>query len=264
MRYLSLLTLLLSTFLFYSSLTAQEQVDTYKKAVDDINCALAKKMLISFERASLAKNITACTYEVINRETNKIIENQTKGYKQEILNITSRINQYKTKIDNPSEYLVFESNLDELSAFSKESFEGICNKYAKPTNSVCRDYDKNSDLLDQELTNIVNSALISIGKKTYGGEKANNRTPKTEPKTEEKKEVKPKETKSSKDSKVQDTNSAESGGNSSSLASIVSTIILVLLIAAVGWLYKEQQELKEQLEDIRMMLRVFNRNKPES
>jgi len=261
----SVTLLLMMTALFIHSLAfAQGQLDTYKKAVDNINCAAAKKMLTSFERGFLAKNINTCSYEVIVREVKKIQENQTKGYKQEILNIVATINGYKNGIDNPSEYLVFENALDELAAYANEDYGKLCNKYAKPTNSVCRDFEKSNAQLTREIAGIVNKALLEIGKNTYGGDKAKERIPVDEPKTtaatggeSDNETPAVKETETIKDEPA--TTTGNSSG--SSLAAIVSTIVLVLLIAAVGWLYKEQQELKEQLEDIRMMLRVFNQKK---
>lgn len=256
-------TILLTAVLIAASAQAQVQVEVYKKAVDDINCTMAKKMLVSFERASFARNINDCRYETIVREIKKVQENRTKGYKQDILDMVSKVNNYKTKIDNPSEYVLFETTLDNLAAYTTDAYGSLCNKYAKPSNAICKDYKQSSTLLEQEVADIVYAALAEIGKNTYGGEKAKQRTlpQKTAPATTENAE---------ETNEANDGNLSESGGQTlttpatngtGGLASIISTIVLVLLIAAVGWLYKEQQELKEQLEDIKMMLRMFNQKK---
>lgn len=259
------LTLLLIIALsFYANLLrAQNQTETYQKAIDQINCATAKKMLTSFERAFLAKNITDCRYETIVREVKKIQENQTKGYKQDILNITSKINDRKNSIENPSEYVVFETSLDDLALYVEEQYAALCGKYRKPTNNVCKDYEKSNQQLQQEISNIVNKALVQIGKNTYGGEKAKDRQP-LPPPTSTTGIATPSETESTNQPTTATPTSAtpdktRTSGSDNNLAALISTIVLVLLIAAVGWLYKEQQELKEQLEDIRMMLKVYNR-----
>ncbi|OWY22921.1 hypothetical protein B6N25_05805 [Sphingobacteriales bacterium TSM_CSS] len=242
---------------------AQQQITDYKQAVDDVNCVLAKKMLISFERASLARGIKDCTYEAVVKEVRKVQENKTKGYKQDILDILSKVNNYKTKVDNPSEYVLFETTLDNLATLAVQSYSDLCDKYAKSGNSICKDFNQTSASLEQEVAVIVNNALLEIGQNTYGGEKAKTRPApdKPQPRT-----VEPAETgtaNQANDGQVTEVSDSSKPGTGASLASVISTIVLVLLIAAVGWLYKEQQELKEQLEDIKMMLRVFNQKRPD-
>lgn len=240
---------------------AQQQLADYKQAVDEVNCALAKKMLVSFERASLAKGIKDCTYEAVVKEVRKVQENKTKGYKQDILDILSKVNNYKTKVDNPSEYVLFETTLDNLAEYAVQSYADLCNEYAKPGNSICKDFNQASANLEQEVAGIVNSALNEIGKNTYGGEKAKTRTVPDKPKPGKTEPAETGEQNQANDGNIAEVSDNSTPGTGASLASIISTIVLVLLIAAVGWLYKEQQELKEQLEDIKMMLRVLNQKK---
>lgn len=274
-------------FWLYSTLTLQAQQPqeiAYKKAIDEINCAMVRELLISYDRPVVARNLYDCSYNNISVQVNKIKENTIKGYKKLILDAASDINGYKTKVSNPAEYSLFETALSDAKSLAVKRFEQVCEKNKGANNSVCVDMDKRAVKLQSAINDIVNTALADIAKNTYGGENAPKAgTPKTSegatagsasPKTDNNSNTsnaesseeasmaaaEDKKTATQTDNSAEDTGSGQRRGGSS-FWGFLQAALFIGLIAAVGWLYKENTELKEKLRDIEMLLKILNQRK---
>lgn len=260
---ITLLFLLLGIGSFKSY--GQPQQDIYQKTIDDINCAAIKLLLIGFDRPVAAKGINHCRYEIITTEVKKVKENQVKGYKAHFLKLAEGINAYKTKIDNPSEYLLYENTLEEVSVYAVNQFRSICRKYQAPNNTVCVRLSQKALQLEGEVNDLINKSLAKIGEHTYGGEKAKERSlkpPPPLPAVEKEAPTTPNEPLTIPAEKAEEVASLSKevpqakGGNS-----VLFTIILVLLIASVAWLYKENYELRDEIEEIKELLKLINKKK---
>ncbi len=263
---------LLSLMCTTTTLQAQQpQEVAYRKAIDEINCAMVRELLISYDRPVLARNLYDCSYQNITTQIGKIKENTIKGYKKMITDAASDINNYKTKVSNPAEYSLFETALSDAKSLAVKRFEEVCSKNKGVNNSVCIDMDKRAIKLQSSINDVMNNALSEIAKNTYGGEKAPKASPpktsqeaaavedKDSPTHQESAETAPDN--STNTTTAASNNSSQSTGRSSNFWGILQAALFIGLIAAVGWLYKENTELKEKLHDIEMLLKILNQRK---
>ncbi len=267
--------LLAVALLISSNVNALNQQEVFFKAVDDINCVTQKLLLTGFDRPIAARNIKTCTYNEIAKELNVIQENQTKGYKQMFISLADNINSYKKKIDNPAEYSLYENALEDLSGYALDNFRGICEKFAKADNNICVKLDQKMLKLEVEINNIKDQSLSNISRYTYG-ETSGNRTSNVNTNTNTNTEVVRTTSKKSPDSKVYQeeqanqtptlNNAAANNANDSNTRSSAGTswfalFMLLLLTAIAVWLYRENTRLKGRVEDVEVLLNMFNKKK---
>lgn len=252
------------------------QQNTYQQAVDKINCLTIKTLLISYDRPNTARSIETCNFAEVKRGIDKVQENKIKGYKKMFADLANEINGYKNKVANPEEYTLFESSLEELQTLAVRRFEEICEKNKGANNSVCDDMAQRGIKLETEIEHIVGEALAEIGKHTYGGEKAAQRKRTPPPPAEPEKSASNDHEVAAENAPENDTaeptpetgitpatstGSSSSSGGSTGIWSVLQTILIVLLMGAVAWLFKENYELKEKMEDIRLLLKILNQRK---
>ncbi len=238
------------------SVQAQVQMDIYRKAIEDINCTTVKLLLVGFDRPIAARNIKNCDYKSIEKEVKKIQENQVRGYKSLFLKLTAEISSYKGKIDNPSEYAHFASALEEVSTYTVQQFRATCKKHQRPNNRVCVRLDQKVLQLEGDINDIANTALTKISQHTFGVGKPKPikvETPKNETTDSE-----PTTSTTSEDSS-NETEVAETPSNrKSSGTSMFVVFILVLLTGGVVWLFKENYLMKEEIADLKLLLKALS------
>lgn len=243
-------------FLFFAStaMQAQVQMDIYHKAIEDINCATIKLLLIGYDRPIASRSIKSCNFEAIEKEVKKVQENQVRGYKSMFLKLAAEINAYKGKIDNPSEYAHFASALEEVSTYSVQQFRATCQKHQAINSRICVRLDQKVLQLEGDINDIANTALTKISQHTFGVGKPKTikvETPKTtnpDVETSTNTEV---ETADVED--IEENNTSKSGGTS-----LFVVFILLALIIAVGWLFKENYLIREELADLKLLLKALS------
>ncbi len=249
---LFLVAFTLSLFFASSAIQAQVQMDIYHKAIEDINCATIKLLLIGYDRPIASRSIKSCTYDAIEKEVKKVTENQVRGYKTMFLKLAAEINAYKGKIDNPSEYAHFASALEEVSTYAVQQFRATCQKHQVISSRICVRLDQKVLQLEGDINDIANTALTKISQHTFGAGKPKPikiETPKTTNPDAE----------TSTDTGVESTDEdiAESTSKSGG-TSLIVVFILLALIAAVGWLFKENYLIKEELADLKLLLKALS------
>jgi len=245
-----------------TSINAQNAQTIYEQALNDINCYTAKVLLRSFDRPVAANNIKRCTFVNIQKEVNGITENKTKGYKKMILDIIVEVNNAKTGLSNPNNYTAYENALRSAQHASIEGFQKICKKFGANNSRICYKYNDKYAQLERDVTNTVNNALKNIKQYTTNNSDA---TPSSATTSES-------EATSEIDSPTHDTETITSHNDNnenvivrtpynSKRLPLWATIVLIVLSAIIVWLYKEQSELKEELKDIKRLLKVLNQKK---
>lgn len=257
--FLSIFTLLFLLTSIATSVQAQVQMDIYHKAIEDINCATIKLLLIGYDRPIASRSIKSCSYDAIEKEVKKVNENQIRGYKTLFLKLAAEINAYKGKIDNPSEYSHFASSLEEVSTYAVQQFRAICQKHQAVSNRICVRLDQKVLQLEGDINDIANTALTEISQHTFGAgkpkpikvetPKTTNPNTETSTNTETEVEAEAETTDSDEDS----TKPTKSGGTS-----LIVVFILILLIGAVAWLFKENYLLREELADLKLLLKALS------
>lgn len=258
------LTLLFSLLFAYHFVLAQNQQDIYKRAIDEINCITIKTLLTSYDRPIAARMIQTCSYDNVTRAIEKVQENTIKGYKSLILETAQAINGYKNKVENPAEYSLYESALEEAQTLALRRYEEVCSKNKGANNSVCMQMEQKALKLQSELNGIVGAALPKIAKSTY---KAPNST--AAPVEAQATETANSDNNNNINNEVPHEEyannaspaSTNSSGTGTSIWSMISAVIMLALIAAVAWLFKENNELKEKMDDINMLLKMLNQKK---
>ena len=252
--FLSIFTLLFLLTSIATSVQAQVQMDIYHKAIEDINCATIKLLLIGYDRPIASRSIKSCSYDAIEKEVKKVRENQIRGYKTLFLKLAAEVNAYKGKIDNPSEYSHFASSLEEVSTYAVQQFRAICQKHQAVSNRICVRLDQKVLQLEGDINDIANTALTEISQHTFGAGKPKPikvETPKTtNPDTETSTNT---EAETTTDSDEDSSKPTQSGGTS-----LIVVFILVLLIGAVAWLFKENYLLREELADLKLLLKALS------
>ncbi|MEZ4883104.1 MAG: hypothetical protein R3E32_00115 [Chitinophagales bacterium] len=232
-------------------LHAQVQIEIYNKAIEDINCSTIKLLLIGYDRPLAARNIKDCNYDSIEKEVNKVKENQVRGYKTMFLKLSAEINAYKGKVENPSEYSHFANALEEVSTYAVQQFRATCQKHQQISNRVCVRLDQKVLQLEGEINDIANNALTEISKHTFGVSKPIKvTTPKT---TNTASETSTEAVTTANNDEVTPTKPSSGGGTS-----LIVVFILIVLVGAVGWLFKENYLIKEELADLKLLLKALN------
>lgn len=245
------------------SAAAQPQQEVYTQTIDQINCATVKTLLISYDRPVAARMVQPCNYDNILRAINTVQENTIKGYKKMILETAQSINSYKSKVTNPAEYSLYESALEEVQALALRRYEEVCSKNKGANATVCTNMEQKSLKLQSEINSLVQDALPKISQQTYGGGKSAQKAEPSKPKSRTDNTTATEDVPRSEYSNGAQPETTEQAGSSSGSRLWVSLQALVLLglIAAVIWLFKENRELKEKMDDIAMLLKMLNQKK---
>jgi hypothetical protein len=233
------------------SLSAQGQQKLYENAIDNINCATIKILLVGFDRPIAARNIKNCKYADIMGELNDVQENQTKGYKQSFIDLANGINIYKNKLKGKQKYVAYENALDQVSSLALKNFEQICKNFQTPNNNICEKLDQKQIKLQTDIQNIVEQNLKAISQYS-------------ESNVEE--EVVPQQTTTTEtvnNTPVTNYQEAEpkTQNGESGVLSMFLMIILSLIIAAIVWMYKQHSDLKEKVEDLEILFKVLHEKK---
>ncbi|MGB1207299.1 MAG: hypothetical protein ACPG5B_16750 [Chitinophagales bacterium] len=240
-------------FSVHTNLLAQSQQKLYENAIDNINCATTKILLIGFDRPVAARNIKNCKYNDILAELNDVQENQTKGYKQSFIDLANAINAYKTKLRGKQKYVAYENALDQVGSLALKNFEQVCKNFQMPDNNICEKLDQKQIKLQTDIQNIVEQNLKAISQYAENGgaeettpEPANTSTP--EP---------------TNDVPVTNysDNETTTKNNENDMLPIFLMLILSLVVAAILWLYRQQMVLKEKVEDLEMLFKVLHEKK---
>lgn len=245
------------------SAAAQPQQEVYTQTIDQINCATVKTLLVSYDRPVAARMIQPCNYDNILRAIDKVQENTIKGYKKMILETAQSINSYKSKVTNPAEYSLYESALEEVQALALRRYEEVCSKNKGANATVCTNMEQKSLKLQSEINSLVQDALPKISQQTYGGGKPAQKSESSKSKPTAKDPTATEDVPRGEYNNGTQPETAESEGNSGASRLWVSlqALILLGLIAAVIWLFKENRELKEKMDDIAMLLKMLNQKK---
>lgn len=250
--------LLISSF----AILAQDAKITYDQAVNDINCATVKLLLRGFDRPFAANKIKPCNYDAITREVKDVKENKIRGYKQMILNLAQEINGYKDQIINTSDYLVYEKALNQLTQTAEQGFINTCETFRQPDNKVCINLSNKIILLRADLKQIADKSLAKINKQIYS---SGNKQSVSKRSTDQTNTQQAPNNTNAKTNTNTTTNNippiSNTGVSSSNSNNWLATILIIGLLIAVGWLFKEVYELKERVEDMRMLLNVRNKNR---
>ena len=253
-----------------SSILAQAQQDAYHNAIDNINCATIKMLLIGFDRPGAASKIKKCRFDEIINEVKQIKENQVKGYRQDILNVADNIEGYKDDIENPGEYVLYENALDEAGVYAISQFKKVCGTYQAKSSSICENMDRKILRLQGDINSYIDQALANISQHTYGGNKkspakkqTNQATAKEENKEDTKQQVASQKTKKEEalpvsgdiDEKSK-TEKSRGGG-----LSWLTRLFLLAMLLGMGYLYFQNRKLKEQIEDVRMLIKMLTQKK---
>lgn len=253
-KYSQALAIFISLFFSINvSLSAQGQQKLYENAIDNINCATVKILLVGFDRPIAARNIKNCRYADIMSELNDVQENQTKGYKQRFIDLANGINTYKNKLKGKQKYSAYENALDQVSSLALKNFEQICKNFQTPDNNVCERLDQKQIKLQTDIQNIVEQNLKAISQ--YADENVETETVPTQTTSEP--------TRTTNDTPTtnysEETTNTQNEGNA--MLPMFLMIVLSLVIAALIWLYKQQAELKEKVEDLEILFRVLHEKK---
>ena len=232
------------------NLVAQDQQKLYENAIDNINCATVKILLVGFDRPVAARNIKNCKYADIMAELNDVQENETKGYKQSFLDLANGINTYKGKLKGKQKYAAYENALDQVSSLALKNFEQICKNFQMPDNNICEKLDQKQIKLQTDIQNIVEQNLKAISQYAENNVEEETLAERTTIET-------------TTDTPI--TNYSEDQPNTqnkeNSMLPIFLMILLLIVIAAIIWMYKRQLELKEKVEDLEILFRVLHEKK---
>ncbi len=266
----NILLLILGLLFPICAIFAQSQEQAYYKAVDRINCEASRLILKGFDRPAAARSIQTCRYTEILTQINGIQENKVTGYKARIAEMATGINDYKGRVSSDSGYRQIEETLIDLKEYTLEQFRSICQDYKHPDNKICQNLDQKVLTLESTINSITNNALSNLTNDTVGGTAQNEVASKPVADDEEegglfsrfkKKETPTATVDPSLTRRNTTTNSGSSAVVGDSSNSLFMTIILVLLILAVGWLFKENYELKQQVEDLKVLLKTFTQRR---
>ena len=234
---------------------AQTQKKLYDKAIDDINCTVIKLLLVSYDRPALARNISNCTHANIVKEVRKVRENQVRGYRDMFLKLSNEINGYKTSVagNSVSDYA---NSLEEASGYALSQFRKICQTHQAPNNKVCFRLEQKVLTLESDFNNIVSETIGKMGGQTRPNEPPPNQ-PAARPQTNHTTDNDSPPAAAAEN----DTPIFQSVPQKSTRISLLVAFVLIALIAAVAWLFKEVMDLKEELADLKLLLKTLTQRK---
>lgn len=247
-----LLVLLLNTLLTVS-LFAQKQLDEYAKAVDEINCKTTKMLLASYNRSVAARSIMSCNYDDIKAGIDKVQENKLKGYKEKIAQLSSDIEGYKSKVSNTRQYDSFSNALDDLNNMVLGRCRKMCEADQALAPEVCPKLDEKMLGLQADLDDVAAKALNKIKRATSGGgnDDSERNTAPAAPQPAAKHEA----------TATPTTDDSAANGSSSGFTTTLIFLMIIALAAVCGWLYKEMSDLKEQVEDLKTLVNILNKQR---
>ena len=232
--------------------------EAYSNAIDDINCATVKLLLVGYDRPVAANNIQTCSYNEVVSEVSKVQENEVKGYVNLFLDFSSTVNTYKSNIAEDASYDEFATALEGASNYASQQFQQICERYQTPTNSICVKLPEKVVTLESDLNTIVNRALAQMGGNIDNAEYEEDPSTETENGGKRIAPIIPSTEEYTKDAPVTITKPLK---KSTTGTSWIVILLLILLIAAIAWLFKENHELKEEMEDLKMLLKILTQKK---
>lgn len=246
--------LLLACFSIALSSFGQKQQDIYSKTIDEINCKATKTLLGAYNRAVAARSIQICTYDEIQLGVERVQENKLKGYKQKIADLAAEIDSYKNKVSDTQSDKAYAAAFEELNDMILNRFRKMCEQDQAVAPEVCPNLDSKVLSLQGDLNDLSDESLKQIKRYTTG-EKTQSTKPKSETTT------KP-ETTNTATKATEDT--TEESADSSGMGGFTTTFVFLLIIALAavcGWLYKEVNDLKEQVEDLKTLVNILNKQK---
>lgn len=236
--------LLLACFSIALSSFGQKQQDIYSKTIDEINCKATKTLLGAYNRAVAARSIQICTYDEIQLGVNRVQENKLKGYKQKIADLATEIDSYKNKVSDTQSDKAYAAAFEELNDMILNRFRKMCEQDQAVAPEVCPNLDSKVLSLQGDLNDLSDESLKQIKRYTTG-EKTQSTKPKSQAAT------KPETTKAN--------DATEESADSSGMGGFTTTFVFLLIIALAavcGWLYKEVNDLKEQVEDLKTLVNI--------
>ncbi len=254
----------------YSSfIYGQSRQQVYNNTVDQINCEVSRLLLRSFDRPVAARNIQDCRFASVLQEVQRVKENKVIGYRDDIISIISAINNFKSKVGADDNLQYVEDVLQDVKDFSLDNFQQICTNYKQRDNRICQDMQQKAFKLENQINAIIDQSLVKMGQASTATTTSNNTnvgTTVTEPVPVVEEEEssgwffnRKKSADNTSTETVTYTN--EDTSNSSGGTSWFITIILALLTIAVGWLFKENYDLKEEVGDLKKLLKTFTQRR---
>lgn len=232
----------------------QKQQAIYTKAIDEINCKATKTLLSAYNRVAVARSIQTCTYDEIQLGIERVQENKLKGYKQKIADLSTEIDAYKKKVSNSTNDKDYAAAFEELNDMVLSRFRKMCEQDQALAPEICVKLDAKVLGLQGDLNDISDESLKQI--KRYNTGEQSQSTATAPPKTP----VAEKPNKAAEEV----TQSSTTSGNGNGIGGFTTTFVFLLIIglaAVCGWLYKEVNDLKEQLEDLKTLVNILNKQK---
>lgn len=235
---------------------AENNQQIYDHAIDDINCKTTKLLLSLYKRAATARTISTCTYEEIQKGIGRVQENQLKGYKQKIAELSTTIDRYKTKTAANASPEDYEEKLTALNETILDKFRKICEEDRKATTEVCQELDVKLLGLQSDLSNITLQAITKMKTPVHSTATATEPVANAETERAVGENAPPT---TDNDVETQETTTNSSSGGGSSFATTLLYLLVLGLGAGLGYLYKETTELKEQVEDLKTLVNILNK-----
>ncbi len=259
---------------------AQNNESIYNQAIDDVSCQTTKLLLRGFDRPYTAKAIQSCRYDEIVREVNTVKENKVGGYRDLILRMVNDINGYKSRQGEVNSYAKCEQNLEEVLQFAQRQFLSICEPYHRNNPRICENLSQKRISLESELSTIIEQALrrmrqdgkgstpVAKESGSKGGFFSSKRA--TEPPAELTQTI----TKRASDLNKEDIPVISSNSNAAQqkkvyveqeeegwLSWILSGLFTLLMVLGMLFLYKQNQDRKDDIEYLKTLLRILTEKK---
>lgn len=229
----------------------QKRQAIYTKAVDEINCKATKTLLGAYNRAATARSIQICTYDEIQLGIERVQENKLKGYKQKIADLSTEIDAYKKKVSDSKNDKDYAAAFEELNDMILSRFRKMCEQDQALAPDICPNLDAKVLGLQGDLNDISDESLKQIKRYNTGEQSQTTATVSPKPPVTEKTN-KPTE---------EATQPSISGSGLSGFTTTFVFLLIIGLAAVCGWLYKEVNDLKEQLEDLKTLVNILNKQK---
>ena len=231
----------------------QKRQAIYTKAIDEINCKATKTLLSAYNRTVAARSIQICTYDEIQLGIERVQENKLKGYKQKIANLSTEIDAYKSKVSDSKNDKDYAAAFEELNDMILSRFRKMCEQDQALAPEICSNLDAKVLSLQGDLNDISDESLKQIKRYNTSGEQSQTAAAES-----------PKTTNTEKPSKTTNETTETSATSGDGMGGFTTTFVFLLIIglaAVCGWLYKEVNDLKEQLEDLKTLVNILNKQK---
>lgn len=264
MKQTYILFIFLLTVTFSLQLQAQTRQQVFHRSIDQINCEISRLLLRSFDRPVAARNIQNCQFAAILQEVQRVKENKITGYKDDIIHIITSINNFKGKVGPEEDAQYINEVLQDVKDFSLDNFQQICTNYKRSDNRICQDLQQKHFKLENQINALINQSSTQIAQAAPSSASippTNVAQTAPAPVEEEESTGWFGRRKSNDETANTYAPSVEEDSSSSGKTSWFTTIILSLLTIAVGWLFKENYDLKEEVSDLKNLLKTFTQRR---